>query len=97
MAWLRMLDGAGRFCRNDIDFAWKNHNFRASERETVTAHHVLPRALHVRRLQKRTVEFNATNARNSGNCMLIDTNSLLQNTLSHKDTSPRLGWIAFSS
>ena len=51
-----MLDGAGRFCRNDIDFAWKNHNFRASERETVTAHHVLPRALHVRRLQKRTVE-----------------------------------------
>ena len=29
--------------------------------------------------------------------MLIDTNSLLQNTLSHKDTSPRLGWIAFSS
>ena len=47
---------SGRFCRNDIDFAWKNHNFRASERETVTAHHVLPRALHVRRLQKRTVE-----------------------------------------
>ena len=34
---------SGRFCRNDIDFAWKNHNFRASERETVTAHHVLPR------------------------------------------------------
>ena len=46
-------------------------------------------ALHVRRLQKRTVEFNATNARNSGNCMLIDTNSLLQTLCRTK--IPRLG------